>query len=399
MFITSRLARHVCVLLGYLYPALASAKAAVQQDPAAFTQWMTYWVVMSVFALAEGFVDFFVSWVPFYFEAKIVLIVWLTLPRYQGASQIYQRFLHPYLEQYEGDIDTGLEEMRIQATRRIQSLGASAATEIAKAVKRQGFSAKDQLFTRMLGMAAAVGASTDVADDSSVGQSSPSHDTIPEHEAGHGQRPGRRDERGATKEGTGKEEEEQEIAAANATMLLDFTEVMKGGLFVEARSGEDAYERWLPREIRMVEGNNFCMLHAEGMDVESDSEEREEERFKVLAVAPAKTDRSLLLLLTDQGSMELSLPGGDDRDTLLAGFELLLASAVNDESHVSEAFAERASARRSESLEQRESKQWEHAVGQETVGNGVMMESENESDDNVPPAAMTSRLRAKTGAE
>lgn len=33
------------VVLGYFYPALASAKTAVQQDPAAFTQWMTYWYV------------------------------------------------------------------------------------------------------------------------------------------------------------------------------------------------------------------------------------------------------------------------------------------------------------------------------------------------------------------
>lgn len=36
------------VVLGYFYPALASAKTAVQQDPAAFTQWMTYWYVVYV---------------------------------------------------------------------------------------------------------------------------------------------------------------------------------------------------------------------------------------------------------------------------------------------------------------------------------------------------------------
>lgn len=59
----------------------------------------------------------------------------------QGASQIYHRLLHPYLDKYEGDIDNGLEEMRAGATRRIQSLGASAASEIAKAVSRQGSSA------------------------------------------------------------------------------------------------------------------------------------------------------------------------------------------------------------------------------------------------------------------
>ena len=59
----------------------------------------------------------------------------------QGASQIYHRLLHPYLEQYEGEIDNGLEGMRIGASRRIQTLGASAATEIAKAVTKQGTSA------------------------------------------------------------------------------------------------------------------------------------------------------------------------------------------------------------------------------------------------------------------
>lgn len=59
----------------------------------------------------------------------------------QGASQIYDRLLHPYLEQYEGDIDNSLEGMRVEAARRLQSLGASAASELAKAVTRQGFSA------------------------------------------------------------------------------------------------------------------------------------------------------------------------------------------------------------------------------------------------------------------
>lgn len=42
------------VLLGYFYPALASAKAAVQQDPEAFTQWMTYWCVHRLFHLCAS---------------------------------------------------------------------------------------------------------------------------------------------------------------------------------------------------------------------------------------------------------------------------------------------------------------------------------------------------------
>lgn len=63
------------------------------------------------------------------------------LPVLQGASQIYHRFLHPYMVQYEGEIDNGLEGMRVGAARRIQAMGATAATEIAKAVTKQGSSA------------------------------------------------------------------------------------------------------------------------------------------------------------------------------------------------------------------------------------------------------------------
>lgn len=69
-----------------------------------------------------------------------VLFVFIGLA-IQGARQIYHRVIYPYLVHYEGDIDNGLEGMRVEATRRIQSLGASAATEIAKVVTRQGYSA------------------------------------------------------------------------------------------------------------------------------------------------------------------------------------------------------------------------------------------------------------------
>lgn len=56
------------VCLGYAYPALASAKTAVQQDPAAFTQWMTYWYVggtsehgVIVYILLQGPIE--ITWI------------------------------------------------------------------------------------------------------------------------------------------------------------------------------------------------------------------------------------------------------------------------------------------------------------------------------------------------
>jgi len=35
------------------------------------TQWLTYWVVFSVFSVAEFFTDILLSWVPLYFFLKV----------------------------------------------------------------------------------------------------------------------------------------------------------------------------------------------------------------------------------------------------------------------------------------------------------------------------------------
>eukprot|EP00903_Cladosiphon_okamuranus_P008639 g8283.t1 len=388
MIIHSRLARHASVLLGYFYPALASAKTAVQQDPAAFTQWMTYWVVMSVFAMVEVFVDFFVSWVPFYYEAKIVLIVWLAMPKYQGASQIYQRLLHPYLDKYEGDIDNGLEEMRAGATRRLQSLGASAASEIAKAVSRQGSSAKEVMLARVLGIAAGAGA----VDDRPVRSAPPSPVPRRVYEAGM---PRESEDEDVMDE----DDEEDESAASNASMLADFTEVMKMGVFVQARSSfysVDGSNTWHPQQIRLLDGAN-CMTKSDDGPVgglHRGAGVGGEQRFQVVAAEAGKDASSgqpLLVLRTDRGQVELSPPGRDDRDNMLIGFELLLDSLGaegGERGGDADGFMKRPSSdgagdsghgdRRDRSAARRRSRRWEGRGGTD----GMELESSDSGSDS-----------------
>lgn len=72
--------------------------------------------------------------------------------------------------------------------------------------------------------------------------SSPGQTSVSQNNSGHGfiseaedvQQPGRRDEGGQM--GNDMEAEQEDIVAVKASMLLDFKEVMKGGVFVEARS-------------------------------------------------------------------------------------------------------------------------------------------------------------------
>lgn len=60
--------------------------------------------------------------VPLYYEAKIAFILWLTLPRFRGATWLYERVVAKYLETYEADIDQKLETLQKTAGERINTI-------------------------------------------------------------------------------------------------------------------------------------------------------------------------------------------------------------------------------------------------------------------------------------
>ena len=66
-------------------------------------------VVNTIFTAFELFADRLISWMPLYWEAKILFVCWLTLPAFRGASVLYHSVVQRYLEHYEPDIDRHLE--------------------------------------------------------------------------------------------------------------------------------------------------------------------------------------------------------------------------------------------------------------------------------------------------
>ena len=67
-------------------------------------QWLTYWVVYSLFSLVESSL-FLVGWVPLYFELKTVLLLWLVAPQTQGAALVYERVVAPFLKSHAARLD------------------------------------------------------------------------------------------------------------------------------------------------------------------------------------------------------------------------------------------------------------------------------------------------------
>jgi len=95
----------LCNFVGFVYPAYASFKSLESQNTNDDRLWLTYWVVYSCFCLIEGFLEYVLFWVPFYYPIKLAFLFFLFLPQTKGAMQLYEKFLRPALKPYVTLID------------------------------------------------------------------------------------------------------------------------------------------------------------------------------------------------------------------------------------------------------------------------------------------------------
>lgn len=64
-------------------------------------KWIMYWIVFAFFTCFETFSDVFLSWFPFYYELKVIIVIWLLSPATEGSSTLYRNFVHPMLTKRE----------------------------------------------------------------------------------------------------------------------------------------------------------------------------------------------------------------------------------------------------------------------------------------------------------
>ncbi|KAI7840715.1 hypothetical protein COHA_005531 [Chlorella ohadii] len=108
---------NTCV--GLLYPAYCTLKAVEQRQPntATSNKWLIYWSVYGLLTAAEKPLDKVLAWVPYYQLAKLVLLLWLQSPAYEGAQRIYIEGIRPWLLRYQPALDHGLAAL-LHALRR-----------------------------------------------------------------------------------------------------------------------------------------------------------------------------------------------------------------------------------------------------------------------------------------
>ncbi|XP_050348602.1 uncharacterized protein LOC126772325 [Nymphalis io] len=121
--ISSIISRLVILVFGTLYPAYASYKAVRTKNLKEYVKWMMYWIVFALFTCTETFTDVFLSWFPFYYEVKIVLVLWLLSPATKGSSILYRKFVHPALCRREQEIDEYIAKAKDQGYHTVLNLG------------------------------------------------------------------------------------------------------------------------------------------------------------------------------------------------------------------------------------------------------------------------------------
>ncbi len=93
------------LLFGYFIPALSSVKAVVHRDIEAYHQWSTYWLILHLYTTILSPI-LHLTLHPLF---QLLAILWLSLPRYQGAAVVYDRVVIPWVNKYEVQVDDTID--------------------------------------------------------------------------------------------------------------------------------------------------------------------------------------------------------------------------------------------------------------------------------------------------
>ena len=143
---------YITTIVGIVYPAFWSVRAIESEETGDDKQWLTYWVVFSLFSIIDLFSGFILKFIPYYFFLKLLFLIWLFMPNLRGATFVYDKFLIKLFKKYEKQLEQvgekiigQAEQMKKEGTQMIKdnqgkiiSAGMQAATTVTSIGEKKG---------------------------------------------------------------------------------------------------------------------------------------------------------------------------------------------------------------------------------------------------------------------
>ncbi|KAI0030203.1 TB2/DP1, HVA22 family-domain-containing protein, partial [Vararia minispora EC-137] len=120
---TSFVSHLLCGWFAFLLPSYKMFKALKHRPVSEpeLERWAAYWSVIGAIVAFEYAAEWAVSWIPFYWELKTILLLFLSLPQTEGSRYIYKSYLEPYYLQHEADIDQSIESVQTEGLAWLQA--------------------------------------------------------------------------------------------------------------------------------------------------------------------------------------------------------------------------------------------------------------------------------------
>ena len=110
---------YITNLLGVAYPAFQSFIALESEGTDDDKQWLTYWVCFGAFNIVDQFAGVILQFIPFYYFLKLGFLVFLFHPQTLGATTVYNNYILPNVQKYEGQfkdvLNKGMDEVKKQS--------------------------------------------------------------------------------------------------------------------------------------------------------------------------------------------------------------------------------------------------------------------------------------------
>ena len=100
-----------------------------------------YWIVYALFTATESLLDPLLAfWFPFYYEFKMLLLLYLVNSSTRGSSLIYKAWVHPVLSYNEAEIDLAIQNIKMRSMETGKSWVMAGVTKVGMFVSKTALS-------------------------------------------------------------------------------------------------------------------------------------------------------------------------------------------------------------------------------------------------------------------